>query len=102
MAAPVTDQEQILSKPPRPSGFDERYRLYLDESGDHVFRDLDKPQHRFLCLMGCWFHNVDYLSFHDALANLKARYFPHHPDEPIILHREDCRSSIEMSWFWPQ
>jgi hypothetical protein len=33
----------------------ERYRLYLDESGDHVVRDFSNLAHRFLCLLGCWF-----------------------------------------------
>ncbi len=77
------------NKPSRPSGFEERHRLYLDESGDHVFRDVDELQHRFLCLLGCWFRNPDYLSFHTALETLKARYFPHHPDDPVVFHRED-------------
>jgi hypothetical protein len=27
----------------RPSTFEGRYRSYLDESGDHVFREVDKP-----------------------------------------------------------
>jgi len=36
MSSTITDREQLPSKPSRPSGFEERYRLYLDESGDHV------------------------------------------------------------------
>ena len=73
----------------RPSSFEDRYRLYLDESGDHVFRDTTTIGHRYLCLLGCWFHNPDYIRFHDALETLKARHLPHHPDTPIVLHRED-------------
>jgi hypothetical protein len=90
MSSIFTDKEQAPSKPSRPSGFEERYRLYLDESGDHVFRNLHVVQYRFLCLLGCWFRNPDYLGFHATLENLKARYFPHHPDEPpVVLHRAD-------------
>lgn len=73
----------------RPTGFEERYRLYLDESGDHVFREVDNPHHRFLCLLGCWFRNPEYLRFHAVLESLKTRHLPHHPDDPVILHRED-------------
>jgi len=73
----------------RPARFQDRYRLYLDESGDHVFREVMETAHRYLCLLGCWFHNPDYLTFHEALEALKARWLPHHPDDPVILHRED-------------
>jgi hypothetical protein len=73
----------------RPNTFEERYRLYIDESGDHVFRDVAEPQHRFLCLVGCWFKNPAYLAFQKGLEDLKQRHFAYHPDEPVILHRED-------------
>lgn len=75
--------------PSRPSTFEDRYRLYLDESGDHVFREVSDPPHRFLCLLGCWFCNPYYLQFHENLEALKSRLLPHHPDDPVILHRED-------------
>lgn len=75
--------------PSRPAWFADRYRLYLDESGDHVFREVMEPAHRFLCLMGCWFQNPDYLKFHESLEALKSRLLPHHPDDPVVLHRED-------------
>ena len=73
----------------RPSAFEDRYRIYLDESGDHVYRATDESAHRFLGLLGCWFKNSDYLLFHEALEDLKKRHFHHHPDNPVILHRED-------------
>lgn len=69
--------------------FYSRFRLYIDESGDHVFRDTVDIAHRFLCLLGCWFHNPDYIEFHKALDHIKSKYLGHHPDEPVILHRED-------------
>jgi hypothetical protein len=75
--------------PARPSRFEDRFRLYLDESGDHVFRDVIEPAHRYLCLLGCWFRNPDYLKFHESLEQLKSGLLPHHPDDPVVLHRED-------------
>lgn len=75
--------------PSRPSKFEDRYRLYLDESGDHVFRETDEIAHRYLCLLGCWFHNPSYMIFHEALENLKTKHLPHHPDDPVVLHRDD-------------
>lgn len=58
-------------------------------SGDHVFNKLDQAQHRFLCLLGCWFKNPDYLDFQRELEAFKRQHLPHHPDEPVVLHRED-------------
>jgi len=73
----------------RPDDFENRYRLYIDESGDHVYRQTQELSHRFLALMGCWFCNPDYLRFHEALETLKSDHLPHHPDDPVTLHRED-------------
>jgi hypothetical protein len=81
--------ERNYPNPTRPSKFEDRYRLYLDESGDHVFRETEELAHRYLCLLGCWFRNPDYLEFHEAIEALKSKYLPHHPDDPVILHRED-------------
>jgi hypothetical protein len=80
------DNKKIIA---RPSHFEERFRLYIDESGDHVYRMTDEISHRFLCLLGCWFRNPFYLDFHKKIETLKLKYFNHHPDEPVILHRED-------------
>lgn len=81
--------EREYPNPARPSKFEDRYRLYLDESGDHVFRETEELAHRYLCLLGCWFRNPDYLKFHEAIEGFKSAYLPHHPDDPVILHRED-------------
>lgn len=83
------DADILLNNPSRPSQFEDRYRLYIDESGDHVFQKTDETSHRFLCLLGVWFQNPDYLVFHDQMESLKQKYFHHHPDQPVILHRED-------------
>ncbi|MCC6299604.1 MAG: DUF3800 domain-containing protein [Anaerolineales bacterium] len=75
--------------PSRPVEFEDRFRLYLDESGDHVYRETIEIAHRFLCLLGCWFKNPEYIQFHESLEKFKERHFHHHPDNPVILHRED-------------
>ncbi len=82
-------ESPINGNPSRPSAFEDRYRLYLDESGDHVYRRTTEDPHRFLCLLGCWFKNPDYVKFHQELENFKVRHLHHHPDNPVILHRED-------------
>ena len=77
---------------------DERYRLYIDESGDHVFRHLDEEAHRYLCLLGCWFRANDYGQFHQALEAFKQKHIPHNPDDPVILHREDIVNRRGQFW----
>jgi hypothetical protein len=77
---------------------DEDYRLYLDESGDHVFRDTAPEAHRFLCLLGCWFQGKHYRAFHDNWEAFKQRHIPHNPDEPVILHREDIINKRKCFW----
>jgi len=76
----------------------ERFRLYIDESGDHVFRYLEEPGHRYLCLLGCWFRGQEYLEFHRELEALKQRHLPHNPDEPVILHRKDMVNRRGCFW----
>jgi hypothetical protein len=34
-----------MTSPSRPSAFEDRYRLYLDESGDHVYRETADTAH---------------------------------------------------------
>lgn len=77
---------------------EDRYRLYVDESGDHVFKRLDEVGHRYLCIVGCWFKNSDYLPFHKALTEFKQRHIPHNPDEPVVLHARDIMN--RRSHFW--
>jgi hypothetical protein len=82
----------------RPHDPENRYRLYLDESGDHVFRHLDEPGHRYLCLLGCWFRGADYHVFHGRLERFKQTHIPHNPDEPVVLHREDIINRRRAFW----
>ena len=66
-----------------------RYRLYLDESGDHTYGgDLDDPDRRYLGLTAVAVKTTDYREcFHPTLERLKQDVFPHSPDEPVILVR---------------
>ena len=67
-----------------------RYRLYIDESGDHSYNLLDDPSHRYLALLGVWFRQADdYVEFADNLSNFKRQIFGPRPDKPVILHRAD-------------
>jgi hypothetical protein len=85
----MSEPNPPFQKASHPSPYNERFRLYIDESGDHVFNHLDHPAHRYLCLLGVWFKNPDYESFHRNLEQLKQELFDPHPDDPVILHRED-------------
>jgi hypothetical protein len=91
----MTGSQPAPSRSAEPS---ERYRLYLDESGDHVYNQLEEVSHRYLCLLGCWFRANDYEQFHDGLESLKRQHFPHSPDEPVVLHREDMINRRKSFW----
>ncbi len=65
-------------------------RLYVDESGDHGYKQLDSPDKRYLGLVGCWFDLQSYReNFQARFEALKQKYFPHDPDEPVVLHRKE-------------
>ncbi len=67
-----------------------RYRLYVDESGDHTYKRMNDPSHRYLALLGVWFrHHDQYVDFADDLETFKRRIFGPRPDEPVTLHRSD-------------
>lgn len=67
-----------------------RYRLYVDESGDHTFKNLDDPAKRYLGLTGVMLDTEYYRTdFQPDLKALKQKHFPHNPDEPVVLHRRD-------------
>ncbi|MFC1986516.1 DUF3800 domain-containing protein [Chloroflexota bacterium] len=67
-----------------------RLRLYVDESGDHTYRNLEDVGRRYLGLIGVAIE-ADYYrnEFQPGLESFKQLHFPHNPDEPVILHRED-------------
>jgi hypothetical protein len=75
-------QTQLSQKP--------RYRLYIDESGDHTYKLLDQTSHRYLALLGVWFRQADdYIAFADDLDRFKREIFGPRPDRPVVLHRSD-------------
>lgn len=67
-----------------------RYRLYIDESGDHTYKKLEEQGKRYLGLVGVAFETEYYRNtFQPMLEGFKQKHFPHNPDDPITLHRED-------------
>jgi hypothetical protein len=80
-----TGQTPAKPLPRRP-----RYRLYIDESGDHTYEQVDTVAHRFLALLGVWFDlGSDYTAFAGDLERFKLSLFGPRPDNPVILHRSD-------------
>lgn len=76
-----------------------RYRLYIDESGDHTYSVMDSPSKRYLGIIGCFIESDYYRQrFQPALEKLKQRYFPHSPDEPVILHRSEIIQKRSSFW----
>lgn len=66
----------------------DKYRLYIDETGDHTYKQLDNPDTQYLGLTGVLFKK----SYYDAnvqpeLEKLKQRIFKYDPDDPPILVR---------------
>jgi len=87
----------------------ERYRLYVDESGDHVFRDpesLAEPSYRFLALIGCMMkRGNDYEEFSHRLDALKRKHFKGDLDDlhETIVHmvkadRPSTRPHNQSPW----
>lgn len=68
------------------------YRMYIDESGDHVMMNdaaLLRDSHRYFALVGCWMTRSVYTAFNDAMEELKRKHFAHDVDNPVVLHREE-------------
>ena len=67
-----------------------KYRIYIDEVGNNDVRSSDDPNHRYLNLTGLIFE-LDYVKniVFPSIDSLKQKYFNHHPDDPIILHRKE-------------
>ena len=76
-----------------------RYRLYVDESGDHTYYKLEDPAKRYLGLTGIFIEGEYYrTTFQPQLELLKQKHFPHSPDEPVILHRADIVNRRGSFW----
>lgn len=67
-----------------------KYRVYIDEVGNNDLKSSENPNHRYLSLTGLIFE-LNYVKevVTPSLEKLKQKYFPYHPDEPIILHRKE-------------
>lgn len=67
-----------------------RYRLYIDESGDHTYKVITDPYKRYLGLTGCLIEDDHYKNeLQPNLEKFKQKFIPHNPDDPIILHRDN-------------
>jgi hypothetical protein len=76
-----------------------RYRLYIDESGDHTYGEIEDPTKRYLGLTGVIIKGESYrIRFQPALEQLKQTHFPHNPDEPVVLHRTDLVNRRGPFW----
>lgn len=64
-----------------------RFRIYIDESGDHTYVNLQKQENRYLCLIGCIFELAQTRVFVRKLEDFKQKHLPYDPDFPLILHR---------------
>ena len=79
-----------------------RYRMYVDESGDDVMDPAKwrSPESRYLGLTGVIIASETYRTrTHREFGALKQDFFPHDPDEPLILVRHQIiRTQLG---FWP-
>lgn len=79
-----------------------RYRMYVDESGDDVMEPgkWNSPESRYLGLTGVVIDSEVYRArTRIGLAALKDEFFPHDPDDQVILVRNQI---IRMQKeFWP-
>ena len=76
-----------------------RYRLYVDESGDHTYYESENPAKRYLGLTGIFIEHEYYrTTFQPEIERFKQTHFPHNPDEPVILHREDIINRRGPFW----
>ncbi len=74
------------------------YRLYIDESGDHTYKNLDDPARQYLGLTGVLIHKAAYdPAIPQALEALKRAFFKYDPDIPPILTRKQIID--RRAWF---
>ena len=68
----------------------EKYRIYIDETGNSDLESSKNPNHRYLSLTGVIF-NLEYVRnvLHPCVEDLKHKHFKSHPDDPLILHRKE-------------
>lgn len=76
-----------------------KWRIYIDESGDHTYKRIDSLDARYLGLTGVLVKK-DYYDKHiqPELEELKRRIFKYDPDDPPILVRSMIKN--RKSWFY--
>ncbi len=74
------------------------YRVYIDESGDQRYNNVDRLDRRYLALTGVVVHQ-DYYREHlqPNLERLKRKHFTYDPDDPVILTRSHILK--RQRWF---
>jgi hypothetical protein len=68
----------------------EKYRIYIDETGNSDLESSNNPNHRFLTLTGVIL-NLEYVKdiLHPEMEKIKTGVLNQHPDNPIIFHRKE-------------
>lgn len=76
-----------------------KWRMYIDESGDHTYKHIDSLDVRYLGLTGILIIK-DYYDKHiqPELEELKRRIFKYDPDDPPILVRSMIKN--RKRWFY--
>ena len=91
MDPPLT-QDRTVQSVALPPATPDRYRLYIDEAGDHARSRLetDPVGRRYMCLLGVMVRmGEDYTRLQTSVEDVKRAHLPYDPDAPPILHRED-------------
>lgn len=66
------------------------WRIYIDESGDHTYRNVADPRVRYLALTAVVVRKAHYNAvIQPGLEALKRKHFNYDPDDPVILHRSE-------------
>ncbi len=96
----MTNKSQPAHRPPAPhagpAAKDPRYRLYVDESGDHKRTDPVDIGKRYLGLVGVVFELEAHRDFVRDLEQFKQRHLEYDADDPPILHREEIMRSASV------
>ena len=68
----------------------DKFRIYIDETGNSDLNSSENPNHRFLTLTGVVL-SLNYVrdTLHPDMESIKKDIFKQHPDNPIIFHRKE-------------
>ena len=73
--------------------------MYVDESGDDVMdpSKWTKPEARYLGLVGVVTVSEDYRTrTHREFEALKQEFFPHDPDEPLVVNGAEKLGPVDV------